>query len=192
MVSEVGLYKDGCWVETYTGKFVNPLELKPDDIDIKDIAHALSLLCRFNGHCKSFYSVAEHCIRVSGLLKGLDSQLTGLLHDATEAYMADIARPVKWALPEIRRVESIISIAINTKFELKGDWQAVKQADNVLLATEARDLMFTNGKEWYLPNKPLEYEIKPIQSDVVEANYLRIYDLLTNEINTRKAGDFII
>lgn len=176
---QVGLYKGGTWIETYTGKFVNPLKLKVDDIDIRDIAHALSLLCRFNGHCRDFYSVAEHCIRVSGILKGADNQLTGLLHDATEAYMADIARPVKWALPQVREVEGIIAVAINTRFNLHGDWRAIKQADNILLATEARDLMSTNGKEWYLPNSPLEYKIEPMASYLAESNYLRIFDMLT-------------
>lgn len=175
---QVGLYKGGCWIETYTGKFVNPLKLEPDDIEIRDIAHALSLMCRFNGHCDRFYSVAEHSIRVSGILKGKDNQLTGLLHDATEAYMADIARPVKWALPQIREVEGAIAIAINTKFNLWGDWRAVKQADNVLLATEARDLMSTKGKEWYLPDKPLEYRIEPMASYVAESNFLRIFEML--------------
>jgi hypothetical protein len=132
--------------------------------------------------------VAEHSIRVSGLLKGLDNQLTGLLHDATEAYMADIARPVKWALPEIRNVEGIIKIAINEKFELKGDWRAVKKADDILLVTEARDLMFTGGREWYFDDsvKPLEYEIKPMESWNAEANFLRIFEMLTSEIEKRK------
>jgi len=189
-----GLYKESCWIETYTGKFVNPLKLKPEDIDIKDIAHALSLQCRFNGHCEYFYSVAEHSIRVSGLLQGLDNQLTGLLHDATEAYMADIARPVKWALPDIRNVEGIIKIAINEKFDLKGDWRDVKKADNILLATEARDLMCTKGVDWYFDNdiKPLEYKITPMESWNAESNFLRIYDILVNEINKRKVGAYIV
>lgn len=184
MSKTIGLYKDGCWIETYTGKFVNPLDLKSDDIDIRDIAHALSLICRFNGHCNQFYSVAEHSIRVLGLLKGLDNQLTGLLHDATEAYMADITRPVKWALPDIRKVEGSIAIAINEKFELKGDFREVKKADNILLATEARDLMFTKGTDWYFPEniKPLGYKIEPMQSYIAEANFLRIFDLLVSEI----------
>jgi hypothetical protein len=187
MEKENGLYKNDCWIETYTGKFVNPLKLKPEDIDIKDIAHALSLMCRFNGHSRCFYSVAEHSIRVSGLLKGLDNQLTGLLHDATEAYMADIARPVKWALPDIRNVEGIIKIAINEKFELKGDWRAVKKADDILLVTEARDLMFTKGKDWYFNSdvKPLEYEIKPMED--AEWVFLKVFDVLTNQIAKTKS-----
>jgi hypothetical protein len=185
MDKEVGLYKEGCWIETYTGKFLNPLKLEQNDIDIRDIAHALSLMCRFNGHCREFYSVAEHSIRVSGILKGVDNQLTGLLHDATEAYMADIARPVKWALPQIREVEGSIAIAINTKFSLRGDWRAVKEADNILLATEARDLMNTQGKEWYLPSKPLEYAIKPMESWNAESNFLRIFEMLTSELRLK-------
>jgi hypothetical protein len=186
MSKEIGLFKNGCWIETYTGQFVNPLKLQPDDIDIKDIAHALSLMCRFNGHCSKFYSVAEHSIRVSGILKGIDNQLTGLLHDATEAYMADIARPVKWALPQVREIEGIISRAITEKFDLKGDWRSVKNADNILLATEARDLMFTQGKEWYLPVKPLEYRIEPMESWNAESNFLSIFEMLESDKNKVK------
>ena len=175
---QVGLYKGECWIETFTGKFINPLNLKPEDIDICDIAHALSLICRFNGHCIENYSVAEHSIRVSDLLKGED-KLTGLLHDASEAYMADIARPVKWALPQVREVEGLIQIAINTKFNLKGDWRAVKKADNILLATEARDLMRTKGADWYLPIAPLETRIVTWDSKLAEQKFLAYFDLLS-------------
>ncbi len=177
--NRIGLYTvDGIeesWIETYTGKYVNPLKMKPDDVDIKDIAHALSLICRFNGHCNQFYSVAEHSIRVANLVYGKDDILTALLHDATEAYMADITRPVKWALPDIRKVEGIIAIAINERFGLKGDWIKVKQADNILLATEARDLMVSGGRGWYLPLKPIESPIIPMTSKIAEERFLNQY-----------------
>lgn len=81
-------------IRTFTGKLVDPLDLKPEDIDIRDIAHALSQQCRFTGHTRKFYSVAEHCILVSELCP-TELKLAGLLHDADEAYLIDLARPVK-------------------------------------------------------------------------------------------------
>ena len=80
---------------TYTGKEFYPLDPNPADIDIKDIAHALSNCCRFAGHIKSFYSVAQHSVIVSELCEP-ENALAGLLHDASEAYLSDIARPVKY------------------------------------------------------------------------------------------------
>ena len=178
MINEnrVGLYTiegiEESWIETFTGRYVNPLKFKPDDIDIIDIAHALSMVCRFNGHCNQFYSVAEHSLRVCNLMGDNDDKLTALLHDASEAYMADITRPVKWALPEIRKVESIIEIVINEKFGLKGDWVNIKKADNILLATEARDLMLSKGKNWYLPYNPLDEKIIPYNSELAKCLFL--------------------
>src|SRR6266496_1501995 len=81
-------------IMTYSGELITPLNPDPDDIQIEDIAHALSNQCRFSGHCKQFYSVAEHSCRVSDLCS-YEHQLGGLLHDGTEAYLSDIARPIK-------------------------------------------------------------------------------------------------
>ncbi len=94
------LDSDGLLVEspdaifTFSGKTIRPLHPAPDDIDIRDIAHALSNCGRFTGHTRDFCSVAEHCVRVS-LLVPEELALEGLLHDASEAYLADIARPIK-------------------------------------------------------------------------------------------------
>ena len=81
--------RNGSWLQTYTGIQFWPLDPRPEEIDIQDIAHALSLLCRFNGHCQRFYSVAEHSVHVSTILAP-EFGLWGLLHDAAEAYLSDI------------------------------------------------------------------------------------------------------
>jgi len=83
------------YLSTFTGKKFFPFAPHPHQIDIRDIAHGLSLLCRFSGQCPYFFSVAEHSIYVADNLK-----LEGLLHDASEAYLADLPRPVKIGLPE--------------------------------------------------------------------------------------------
>lgn len=89
------------WIQTFTGKKF-PLD-KPDPalIDIEGIAHALSLLCRFNGHCTRFCSVAEHSVHVAREID-LDLAMEGLLHDAAEAYLGDVHSPLKaqrWSRP---------------------------------------------------------------------------------------------
>jgi hypothetical protein len=88
---------DGDWISTYTGQF-HPFAPQADEVRIVDIAHSLSMLCRFNGHCRRFYSVAEHSYWVADRLLhefGSDVALVGLLHDAAEAYLGDIVRPLK-------------------------------------------------------------------------------------------------
>ena len=75
----------GSWLQTYTGKKFYPFDPREEEVDILDIAHALSQLCRFGGHTKEFYSVAEHCVLVSMCCPS-EVKLLGLLHDAAEAY----------------------------------------------------------------------------------------------------------
>ena len=95
------------WIQTYTGRKFHPLDPAMTDFDLRDIAHSLSLLCRFNGHCLRFYSVAEHSVRVSRILPD-DLKLWGLLHDAGEAYLTDLPRPVKGQMPGFRDMEDKI------------------------------------------------------------------------------------
>ena len=82
------------WIQTYTGRKVYPLELTADQVCVEDVAHALSLKCRFAGHCRRFYSVADHSLRVAAILPP-PLRLAGLLHDAAEAYLPDVAGPIK-------------------------------------------------------------------------------------------------
>jgi uncharacterized protein len=86
--------RTGDWIQTYTGKQFWPLSPLPEDIVIEDIAHALSMQCRFGGHVRTFYSVAQHSVHVS-LLVEPQYALWGLLHDAAEAYLVDLPRPIK-------------------------------------------------------------------------------------------------
>lgn len=145
-------------IEMFTGRFVDPLNLQVDDIDIRDIAHALSNQCRFTGHTSVFYSVAEHSIRVAELLdqRGCDriTVLTGLLHDATEAYLVDLPRPLKHhpLLGDVfRQVEQQVWSTVAAQFDLPSEMPAVvKQADVVLLVTERRDLL-PSGRPGWLP-----------------------------------------
>jgi hypothetical protein len=133
-----GSYKQGTYMVTYTGKEFYPLDPDPADIDIKDIAQALSNCCRFTGHVKNFYSVAQHSVIVSHLCEP-ENALAGLLHDASEAYLSDIARPVKYTkqMEGYRKIEHKLEEVIFAKFNLDFPMtKDVKRADDLALMTE--------------------------------------------------------
>lgn len=173
----------GDWCQTFTGRQFWPLDPRPEDIDIADIAHALSLLCRFGGHCRVFYSVAEHSVRVSqmpGAIFDPHTALAGLLHDASEAYLIDVPRPIKGWLAGYREIESRLQGAIFERYGLPfsaGDW--VKHFDEVLLATEARDLMGAHClTRWKLHAAPMAETVVPWTAGDAERAFLsRFMDL---------------
>lgn len=150
---------DKAWIETYTGKKFHILNPNQDEIDIIDIAHALSLQCRFNGHTKRFYSVAQHSIYVSNLVPREDA-LWGLLHDASEAYIMDMTRPMKRyteAGTAYMKVENHVMGVICQKFNLSAEQPAsVHKADSLMLYAEKNQLM-----------EPIEWDTK--WSDTEEA-----------------------
>lgn len=128
---------------TYTGHFVNPLEVKPEDIYIMDIAHANSNLCRYNGHVDYFYSVAQHSIIVSQQFEDKDLQLWGLLHDASEAYLGDVVAPLKYSGEYdfyLEAEENLMNV-ICDKFGLDREQpEEVDFVDKKLRNNEMRDL----------------------------------------------------
>ena len=134
------------WTLSSTGHVISLRHPVSDDIDIRDIAHHLSLTCRFGGACREFYSVARHSIFVCGAVSP-ENQLWGLLHDAAEAYIGDWIRPIKHDYsPElhhiIQELENRILKVIARKYNLPWPMpREVKDADDRMLATEMRDLM---------------------------------------------------
>jgi len=135
-------------MQTIGGKQFFPLDPRPEDIDVRDIAHALSHICRFGGHCHTFYSVGEHSVRVAlAILEAGGSyaeQLEGLLHDAAEAYVGAMVWPLKRSgeVTGYREIEHRIEEVIAEKFGLPLKRSPiVKRFDLVLLSTEKRDLM---------------------------------------------------
>lgn len=150
---------DGSTILTRSGRYVDPLNLQPEDVLVDDVAWALSHQCRYSGHCAAFYSVAEHSVRVLRWLRdegfGRDVQAWGLLHDATEAYLVDLPRPLKQH-PTFgavyREAEGRALAAVAEAFGLAPVVPpAVREADLALLATERRDLMPPGG-EWAILN----------------------------------------
>lgn len=141
----------GPWLQTFTGRAFYPLSPDPADVSIDDIAHSLSMQCRFTGHVRAFYSVAEHSVRVSRVVPPRDA-LWGLLHDASEAYLVDLCRPLKRHTElgaHYREIEAKVMAAICLRFGLGPvEPESVKQADRTLLVTEKRDLLGPEPRPW--------------------------------------------
>jgi hypothetical protein len=145
-------------VETFTGRFVDTRVPNADTITIEDIAHALSQICRYGGHCQTFYSVAEHAVFVSKRLErrghGPLRQIGGLHHDDSEAYLGDIPRPLKPLLGAgyarlTERMDKAIIKALDlpfTSYMFHDD--EVKAADNWALLVEAKYLLPSKGVNW--------------------------------------------
>ena len=132
-------------IATASGIEFWPLDPRPEDIQIEDIAHALSQQCRFAGHTKQFYSVAEHCVRAADLVPE-EHALVALLHDASEAYLVDLPSPVKHQMPDYVEAESRMQKAIYRWAGISVEQEEtsheyVKAADELLLRLEQRDLM---------------------------------------------------
>ncbi len=142
------LARRGDWMQMHSGVRFWPLDPRPEDIRIEDIAHSLSLLCRFGGHCRRFYSVAEHSFHVASLLPD-HLKLAGLLHDASEAYVVDLPSPLKRCLPDYQTIEAGVHRAIAEHFGLPEEMPPeVKTADRQMLVTEAWELMAHPPEEW--------------------------------------------
>lgn len=133
-------------IRTYGGRYIDPLNPDPEAIDINDIAHALSNICRFGGHTMRFYSVAEHSLHVMQLVKAPELKLCALLHDASEAYLLDIPSPVKHRLTDYKQAEFKLMTIIARKYRF--EWPKPKEvqlADDRALEWEWNNIL-TNSK----------------------------------------------
>lgn len=148
----------GDWMQTNSGRRFYPLDPRPADVDREDIAHALSLLCRYGGHVDRFYSVAEHSILMSNAVEP-EHALAALLHDATEAYVVDVPRPLKRVLDGYREIEQRVWYAIAVRYGLDLTLPGpVKVADNRILLTERAALM-RSAERWAVDD---EYTALPV------------------------------
>lgn len=178
--------RNGDWMQTFTGRQFWPIDPRPEEIFIEDVAHALANQCRYAGHCKQFYSVAQHCVIVSYSCDPHDA-LWGLLHDAPEAYLVDLPRPVK-RYSELgshyKAIESRLMIAVCERFNLPMvEPQSVKKADDVALVTEMRDLMAHPPVRWKesWSNDPSPLRIDPWRPDNAKRKFMRRFVELTEQ-----------
>jgi len=139
-------------LDTYTGLMVSVENPQPSTIVIEDIAHATANLCRYAGHCKEFYSIAEHLVLGSYLPRDTFHQVAYMCHDMSEAYCLDLIRPLKRLLPQYRVIENRFEKVIYTKFigrTLTDEEHAiVKAADNQMLLLESATLLTCGGIGW--------------------------------------------
>lgn len=163
------------WINTYTGRRFDVMNPNVDQVCLTDIAHALSLICRFTGHTERFYSVAQHSVLVSQVCDPADA-LEGLFHDATEAYLSDLSRPVKHdpAMIEYRAAEQRLHVTIMQRFNLRlAEPPSVKTADMRLVANEAHQLLPKLHPDWTFNNAIVDLTIDPWSPLEAECRFYR-------------------
>src|ERR687888_181496 len=145
----------GPYLQTVPGRWVNPFDPDPEQLDPDDIARALANQCRFGGHCRVFYSVAQHSVIVSELVEQrggeIEDVFAALMHDAAEAYLGDMPHPLKHRSPlgaAFKEAEEHLERAIRERFAIKRDVPQIKPADRALLATERRAF---SAETWHWP-----------------------------------------
>lgn len=214
----------GPWMQTFTGKPFHVLDPRPEDIDLVDVAHALSICARYAGHSRVPYSVGQHSMLVADTLvaenvvfptesafhsmrgaqsilmrwgdtwsthgwsfgaiqelgardglEAVDLFLRGILHDAAEAYVCDLPRPLKMCLPDYKKIELRVEDALFKRFGLSPNTdemaRKIKHADRIVLATERRDIMNRCVRAWDLDEQgytELKQEIVPVHWTVAE------------------------
>lgn len=182
--------RKGDWQETYTGKFY-AIDPRKEEVNLLDIAHGLSLICRYTGQTKYFYSVAQHCLNVYRDLKDLgyneEIQLLGLLHDASEIYISDLPKPFKREIPQYKIFELKIEEVIYEKFGLECPneeiHKIIKFSDNEVLYNEVEILM-NNVDNWTskYPHRKINIDTIFGNMEEVEKEYLKIASELLEKV----------
>lgn len=179
----------GDWMITFTGRRFWPLDPRVDEVSFLDIAHGLSLICRYGGHTRCFYSVAEHCVHLAQWFVGLGDRARArhaLLHDGSEAYIGDIIRPLKPQLPQFKAIEDPLQRLIQRAAGLGAIPKAVHAADSAIIANEAQALFYPEVIEragWVLPASSLRgVEIAGWMPADAEREWLGAFRLLFPEL----------
>jgi uncharacterized protein len=182
----------GPYLQTVSGRWVNPFDPDPDQLDAGDIARALANQCRFGGHSRVFYSVAQHSVIVSELVeqRGGDAEdvFAALMHDASEAYLGDMPHPIKHRSSlgaAFKAAEDHLEAALRERFRIKADVPEIKRADRALLATERRAF---SAEGWHWPElegvEPLELELTALAPDEAAQAFAQRYA----ELAARRSG----
>lgn len=177
--------RHGDWMQTYTGRQFWPLDPRPEEINIIDIAHHLSQLCRYGGATRFPYSVAQHSVLLATWCadNGYDerTQLAALLHDASEAYLSDVIRPIKPFLSGYAEAEAALMAVIGLRFGL--DFEAhpmIKTIDTRILSDERVQVLnpcpIPWKAEWSL--EPLGVRIESWSPSIAKERFLlAFYDI---------------
>ena len=171
----------GGWIQTYTGRQFWPMDPRPHEVFIEDIAHSLSMMCRYAGHCERFYSVAEHSVLLARHVSR-QNKLAALLHDASEAYLVDVPRPVKPFLAGYRDAESLVMDAVCARFGLPTCFQQeVHDADKAILADEMMQNMKPAPVAWDDMPEPLGVKLQYWSPEEAELEFMTEFKWLMRE-----------
>lgn len=190
------------WLQTHSCRALDLASPDPADVRLEDIAHALSRICRYNGHTSRHYSVAEHCCHVADYLEqraienghedvAAHIALAGLLHDASEAYVGDLTYPLQQALgPAVRaelraaheRVWLAIRAALGVPPAVNIHAPAVKWVDRTILLDERDALMGPSPRSWDVPGEPLGVAVQGWAPDVARTEWLSRFERLMGEV----------
>lgn len=175
--------RTGDWMLTASGRQFWPLDPRPSEILIGDIAASLAKQCRYAGHTSTHYSVAEHSVLVSQVVPH-EHALQALLHDATEAYCVDVPRPVKRALGAVyAEIEDRIWRAIAERFHVSVEMHpCVKAADDAVLLAERAALMPEGGPAWSVPGTAANVTIEALEWQSAQYLFLRRFRELAHHI----------
>lgn len=172
-------HKRGDFMQTFTARAFWPLDPNPADIEIRDIAHSLAMQCRYAGHCRRFYSVAEHSVLLADWMLGVapEHALWALLHDASEAYMVDVPRPLKHSMPDYLAAERQVMRAVCRRFQLPDAMPVlVHEADQDIIADE---LVNMEHMPWHdKHDNPLGVKLRYWGPSIAETEFLNMYDTL--------------
>lgn len=169
-------------IRTWSGSYFDFRHPENSTFSMCDIAHALSQLCRFTGHTSEFYSVAQHSVLVSHIVPP-EHALAGLLHDASEAFIGDVAKPLKNLLPDYAQIEAEVEQVVLARYGITLPLhESVKHADLVALRTEQRDLMGCSYDVW-LPDaiRPLDSVIEPLSPKLARQLFIERYQDIASE-----------
>jgi 5'-nucleotidase len=173
-------------IHTVSGRWIDPLAPDRASIEIEDIAQALANQCRFGGHCRAFYSVAQHSVLVADVYEERGASaaeaLAALMHDASEAYLVDLPHPLKHRSPlgaPYRLAEARLEEAIRARFDLAPPGPELKEIDRAMLASE-RAAIASGGDPW--PElegyRPLDLEIDPWEPPRARREFLARFERL--------------
>jgi hypothetical protein len=177
--------RQGTWMQTVSGKAFWPIDPRPEELDIGDIAHALSMMCRYGGHCSRFYSVAEHSVLMASYALpnyGDEIAKIALMHDATEAYLTDVIRPIKAHLSNYKEIEERLWLCIAERFGLpKVIPDVVHHLDNAILRDEMNALHMPPPMECNIPAVGLGTQIAGWEPSLAKWAFMGMYQRLWGE-----------
>lgn len=173
---EENLYTPNC-IRTVSGIYINVFDPKPEMICIEDIAHSLTYQCRFGGHLPKFYSVAQHSLNCSFLIDEPELKLAALLHDASEAYLLDIPKPIKSGLSNYKEIEDRLMKVIAERFGFEYPLNdKIKKADEQMLWVEWDYLMLGKGT----------WKFESHDQWKTKENFLQMFEYYSHLLNSYK------